>query len=186
MTKGRMEVFSDGVLAILITLMAFGLLTPLEALAPLWPVFLSYLLSFFYLAIYWNNHHHMLHVMERIDGRIFWANTHLLFRLSLFAFQTSWMGANDFANVPTALYGLILLCAASAYWVLQWAIIRGGGIGADWKENLSLGIYAVAIGWAFIHQAIAGTLYALVAMNWIIPDCESKEPSSSTCKIAKW
>ncbi len=182
MTKGRLEAFSDGVLAIIITLMAFELKGPakpnLEALAPLWPVFLSYVMSFVYLAIYWNNHHHMLHTMRRIDGRILWANMHLLFWLSVVPFATSWMGANDFAPVPTAVYGVVLLFAGAGYWLLQRAIIRGEGctsilrraIGSDWKGNLSLAIYAVAIGCVFIHQAVAVALYGVVALMWIIPD----------------
>jgi uncharacterized membrane protein len=182
MGKGRLEAFSDGVLAIIITIMVLELKVPhhgtLAALVPLWPVFLSYLLSFVYLAIYWNNHHHMLHATARVTGGVLWANLHLLFWLSLVPFVTGWMGENHFAATPTALYGVVLLMAAMAYWILQRVIIASHGdgsvlasaVGADWKGNVSPVIYAIAIPSAFLHPAIAGGLYALVALIWIVPD----------------
>jgi uncharacterized membrane protein len=181
-TKGRLEAFSDGVLAIIITIMVLEMKAPhgaeVRALAPLWPVFLSYVLSFLYLAIYWNNHHHMLQVTQRINGAILWANLHLLFWLSLVPFVTGWMGENRFAPLPTAIYGVDLLMAAIAYWLLQRAIIAEHGpesllaraIGVDWKGKLSPLIYVVAVASAFLHQAIAGILYAAVALIWLIPD----------------
>jgi uncharacterized membrane protein len=182
MTKGRLEAFSDGVLAIIITIMVLELKAPhgtdLAALAPLWPIFLAYVLSFLYLAIYWNNHHHMLQVTQRINGAILWANMHLLFWLSLFPFCTSWTGGNHFAPIPTAFYGVVLFLAAVAYWILQRAIIAEHGpdstlaraIGGDWKGKLSPVTYIVAIGVAPFFPVIAWLLYAAVALLWLIPD----------------
>src|SRR5918996_4672966 len=157
MGKNRLEAFSDGVLAIIITIMVLELRVPhdasLAALQPLWGVFLSYVLSFLYLAIYWNNHHHMLHTVHEVTGGILWANLHLLFWLSLVPFVTGWMGENHFAPVPTAVYGIVLLMAAMAYWILQRLIIRSQGpnsllrraIGGDWKGNVSPVLYVIGI-----------------------------------------
>ena len=182
MSPGRLEAFSDGVLAIIITIMVLELHVPhvgeWAALRPLWPVFLSYLLSFVYLGIYWNNHHHMLHVTRQVNGAILWANLHLLFWLSLVPFATAWMGETHFATVPTALYGALLLLAGIAYYILQGAIIRSQGagsilaaaVGEDKKGKISPVIYALAIPAAFIHPAIAGALYAGVAIMWVVPD----------------
>jgi uncharacterized membrane protein len=182
MDTDRLEAFSDGVLAIIITIMVLELKVPhganLPELWPLLPAFLSYVLSFVYLGIYWNNHHHMLHVTSRVSGSILWANLHLLFWLSLVPFVTGWMGENNFAPAPTALYGVVLLVAAIAYWILQRAIIAEEGqssllaaaIGADFKGKLSPVLYAVAIPSAFVHEWISGGLYVLVALIWLIPD----------------
>ncbi|MEO7987066.1 MAG: TMEM175 family protein [Gemmatimonadales bacterium] len=190
MGKGRLEAFSDGVLAIIITIMVLEMKVPHEvepaALQPLIPVFLSYVLSFIYLGIYWNNHHHMLHVTHRVNGTILWANLHLLFWLSLVPFVTGWMGENHFAPVPVALYGVILLLAAIAYWLLQRAILTQEGphsvlaqaVGADWKGRLSPVLYALAIPAAFMRPWIAGGLYIFVALMWLVPDrrIERKAP----------
>lgn len=181
MGKGRLEAFSDGVLAIIITIMVLELKVPhgpeLGALAPLWPVFLSYILSFIYLGIYWNNHHHMLHVTHRVTGSILWANLHLLFWLSLVPFVTGWMGENHFAPAPTAVYGGVLLMAALAYYALQRAILLSGhstllaaAIGRDVKGKVSPLLYALAIALAFVHPALAGGLYVAVALMWLVPD----------------
>jgi uncharacterized membrane protein len=182
MSKGRLEAFSDGVIAIIITIMVLEMKVPhgdsLSALVPLWPVFLSYTLSFVYLGIYWNNHHHMLHATRQISGNVLWANLHLLFWLSLVPFVTGWMGENGFAPVPTALYGMVLLMAALAYWILLQTILRADGpdsllrraVGADWKGKLSPILYVIAIPAAFLHEAIAGMLYVAVALIWLIPD----------------
>lgn len=182
MGKGRLEAFSDGVLAIIITIMVLELKVPHEAdlasLRPLLPVFLSYVLSFVNLGIYWNNHHHMLHVTRRVDAGIMWANLHLLFWLSLVPFVTGWMGENDFAPVPTALYGVVLLMAAIAYFILQRQIVFEQGrdsllataLGSDFKGKLSPVVYLIAIPLAFVHQWIAGGLYVLVALMWLVPD----------------
>ena len=182
MRTSRLEAFSDGVLAIIITIMVLELHVPhgtdWSSLAPLWPVFLSYLLSFVYLGIYWNNHHHMLHVTRRVNGGILWANLHLLFWLSLTPFTTAWMGENHFAPVPTATYGAVLLACAMAYWILQQTIIRSQGeksvlaaaVGGDRKGKISPIFYALAIPAAFVHPAISGALYAAVALMWLVPD----------------
>ncbi len=179
---GRLEAFSDGVLAILITIMVLELRVPhattLDALTPLAPVLASYLLSFVYLGIYWNNHHHMLRVTEAVDGVVLWANLHLLFWLSLVPFVTAWMGENHFAPAPTATYGFVLLMAALAYYVLQSRIItiQGEGsllaraIGRDLKGKVSPVLYVIAIPAAFINQWIAGALYVTVALIWLVPD----------------
>lgn len=182
MGKGRLEAFSDGVLAIIITIMVLEMKVPhgtdIGALRPLLPVFLSYVLSFVYLGIYWNNHHHMLHAAHQVSGPMLWANLHLLFWLSLIPFVTGWMGENHFAPVPTALYGVVLLLAAIAYTILQQAITASHGrdsllayaVGRDIKGKLSLLLYAIAVPAAFFQAWIAGALYALVAFIWLIPD----------------
>lgn len=180
--KSRLEAFSDGVIAILITIMVLELKAPhgdtLETIKPLLPVFLSYVLSFIYLGIYWNNHHHMLHTCKKVTGGILWANSHLLFWLSLIPFSTSWMGENHFAATPTAIYGLTLLMSAIAYWVLQQTIIRSQGsnsilknaVGQDWKGKLSPVLYCLAMVVAFWAEWIAMSLYIVAALIWLIPD----------------
>jgi len=182
MGKGRIEAFSDAVLAIIITIMVLEMKSPrdaaLSALRPLAPVFLSYVLSFLYLGIYWSNHHHLLYVTRRISGAIMWANLHLLFWLSLVPFVTRWMGESRFARGPTMLYGVILLLAAMAYLLLQHAILleEGAGstlaaaVGSDWKGRVSLLTYAVAIPLALLRPWIAGVLYAFGALLWLVPD----------------
>ena len=182
MHKARLEAFSDGVLAIIITIMVLELKVPqgtgLSALVPLLPVFLSYVLSFIYIAIYWNNHHHLLSATKSVSGAVLWANLHLLFWLSLFPFMTGWMGQNHFAPVPTALYGVVLFMAAIAYWNLQRVIIRNQGrdsllakaLGGDRKGKISPLLYAVAVGAAFLSQWIAQAIYVLVALLWLVPD----------------
>ncbi|MFL5447173.1 MAG: TMEM175 family protein [Gemmatimonadales bacterium] len=182
MGKGRLEAFSDGVLAIIITIMVLELQPPhgtdLSALRPLMPVLLSYILSFVYLGIYWNNHHHMLHVTHRVTGTILWANLHLLFWLSLVPFVTAWMGENHLVSTPTALYGVVLLMAAAAYWILQQQILRAEGpqsvlataVGRDPKGKLSPLLYLLAIGAAFVRPWLAHAVYILVALIWLIPD----------------
>jgi len=182
MGKNRLEAFSDGVLAIIITIMVLEMKVPhgdtLPALLPLLPVFLSYVLSFVYLGIYWNNHHHMLHATQKVSGAVLWANLHLLFWLSLIPFVTGWMGENHFTAAPSALYGVVLLMAAVAYYVLQHTIIASQGrdsvlkvaIGSDWKGKLSVVAYAIAIPAAFLAPAIAGAIYVLVAILWLVPD----------------
>jgi uncharacterized membrane protein len=182
MGKSRVEAFSDGVIAILITIMVLELKVPhgagLEALLPLWPVWLSYVLSFIYLGIYWNNHHHMLHTVQRVTGPMLWANLHLLFWLSLIPFATGWMGENHFAAAPCALYGLVLLMAAIAYFILQQMIIVSQGedsllrkaVANDWKGKLSPVAYAAAIPLAFWREEVALALYVGVAIAWLVPD----------------
>jgi uncharacterized membrane protein len=182
MTKTRLEAFSDGVIAILITILVLELHIPhggeWQALKPLAPVFLTYVLSFIYLGIYWNNHHHMLHATTRVNGTILWANLHLLFWLSLIPFVTGWMGENHFAPVPTAAYGAVLLLAAIAYTILSRAIIACEGrdsklkqaIGDDRKGWVSLVFYVVAIPLAFVNQWFSDAIYVLVALIWLIPD----------------
>ena len=182
MSKGRLEAFSDGVLAIIITIMVLELKVPhgadLAALAPLFPVFVSYVLSFIYVGIYWNNHHHMLHAASQVTGGILWANLHLLFWLSLVPFVTAWMGENHFAPLPVALYGVILFMAACAYFILARTLAshHGSGskiaraLGDDFKGKVSVVIYAVAILLALYLPALAGALYAAVAIMWLVPD----------------
>jgi uncharacterized membrane protein len=181
-TKGRLEAFTDGVMAVIITIMVLELKVPegaeLAALRPLLPVFLTYVLSFVVVGIYWNNHHHLLHAADRINGAIMWANLHLLFWLSLFPVATGWMGENHFSAVPTAVYGGVMLSAAIAYYVLQTAIVRSQGpdsklaraIGSDWKGKLSPVLYAAAIPLAFEHQLISDALFVTVALVWLVPD----------------
>lgn len=182
MTKNRLEAFSDGVIAIIITIMVLELKVPhtpeLEGLKELIPVLLSYVLSFIYVGIYWNNHHHLLHAVHHVNGAVLWANMHLLFWLSLVPFVTGWMGENHFAPVPVALYGVVLLMAAVAYFILVKALVGLNGadsplakaIGKDWKGKMSLVFYAVAIGAALWSPLIAGLLYILVAVIWLVPD----------------
>lgn len=182
MGKGRLEAFSDGVIAILITIMVLELKVPhgadLAAVQPLWPVFLSYVLSFVYLGIYWNNHHHMLHTMTHVTGGVLWANLHLLFWLSLIPFTTGWMGENHFAALPEAFYGLALLMSAIAYYILQLQIIRTQGehsvlrkaVGSDWKGKLSPIGYVVGIIIAFKWQWLSLSIYVIMALIWFIPD----------------
>jgi uncharacterized membrane protein len=180
--KNRLEAFSDGVIAILITIMVLELKVPhradLAALQPLLPVFLTYVLSFAYLGIYWNNHHHMLHLCRRVTGSILWANLTLLFWLSLIPFATGWRGENHFAPWPTALYGLVLLMAALSYFLLQALIIHSQGedsalrhaVGSDWKGKLSVALYLLAMTLALRFGALSLAIYVLVALIWLIPD----------------
>ena len=182
MSKIRLEAFSDGVIAILITIMVLELKVPhgtdWETLQPLVPVLSTYVLSFVYLGIYWNNHHHMLHAASRITGTVLWANLHLLFWLSLIPFTTGWMGENHFAPLPTAVYGGVLFMAGIAFMVLEAAIIRQQGphsklkaaIGNEIKGKTSAALYAAAIPLAFVHESIADAIYVLVALMWLVPD----------------
>jgi uncharacterized membrane protein len=182
MHKTRLEAFSDGVLAIIITIMVLEMKVPhgsdLATLRPLLPVFFSYVLSFVYVGIYWNNHHHMLHAARKVTGTVLWANLHLLFWLSLLPFASGWMGENHFAALPVALYGVVLLMAGFAYWLLSRAIIRADGsdsvlaraIGKDWKGTASLLLYLLAIPLTYLFEWVAETIYVAVAMLWLIPD----------------
>jgi uncharacterized membrane protein len=182
MTKGRLEAFSDGVIAILITIMVLELKVPhaadLDALRQLVPVFLTYVLSYVFLGIYWNNHHHLLHAAERINGKTLWANLHLLFWLSLVPFVTGWMGENHFAPLPTAVYGVVMLCAGVAYLILQRTIVACQGpnskiaaaLGEDVKGPLSALLYLLAIPLAFVREWIADGIYVLIALMWLVPD----------------
>jgi uncharacterized membrane protein len=182
MGKGRLEAFSDGVIAIIITIMVLELKVPhgedLSALRPLISIFISYVLSFVYLGIYWNNHHHMLHAVSQVNGPILWANLHLLFWLSLVPFVTGWMGENHFAPLPVALYGVVLIMAAIAYYILSRMLIQHHGrdsvlakaVGKDFKGKISVLIYALAIPLSFLNQWIAFGLYIFVALIWFIPD----------------
>lgn len=180
--KNRLEAFSDGVIAILITIMVLELKAPhgtsLQALRPLAPIFYSYVLSFIYLGIYWNNHHHLVHAARHINGKIMWANLHLLFWLSLIPFATSWLGENHGASWPTALYGIVLFMSGLAYIILQTLIVNTQGknsalakaIRWDWKGKLSLLMYAATIGLAFVNQGLSDFLYFAVAVLWLVPD----------------
>ena len=183
MGTGRLEAFSDGVLAIIITIMVLELHVPegapgLEALHAVWPKFVSYILSFIYIGIYWNNHHHLLHVTERVNGAVLWSNLHLLFWLSLVPFVTAWVGENHFAATPMALYGVVLLMAAIAYYVLQLTLLAAEGphsrlesaLGSDVKGKISPVLYMIAIVAAFYYPAISGALYVIVALIWLVPD----------------
>ncbi len=182
MSKGRLEAFSDGVLAIIITIMVLELGVPheptLAALLPLLPVFLSYILSFVFIGIYWNNHHHLLQATRQVTGSVLWANLHLLFWLSLVPFATGWMGETEFQSWPVALYGMVLLLAAIAYYILARTLVASQGkdsalavaLGKDTKGKISLIIYAVAIPLAFVNPWISCALYVLVAAMWLIPD----------------
>ncbi len=182
MPKTRLEAFSDGVLAIIITIMVLELKVPhgedLAALSPVLPAFFSYILSFIYVGIYWNNHHHMLHAARKVTGGVLWANLHLLFWLSLVPFVTGWMGENHFAALPTAFYGGVLLMAGAAYWILSSTIIHDEGkdsllakaVGKDLKAKLSVACYAAAIALAFVQEWYAQAIYVLVAMMWLVPD----------------
>jgi TMEM175 potassium channel family protein len=182
MSTGRMEAFSDGVLAIIITIMVLELSVPSSAdpkvVVALAPKFLSYVLSFVFLGIYWNNHHHLLQVVDHVDGAVLWANLHLLFWLSLTPFVTAWMGGTHFARWPVAAYGVVLLCAAIAYSILTWTLLRLHGqesilaaaLGRDWKGKLSIVCYVLAVPLAFVWPGLAGGLYVLVALMWLVPD----------------
>jgi uncharacterized membrane protein len=182
MSKGRLEAFSDGVIAVIITIIVLEMKAPHgdepAALLPLIPVFMSYVLSFLYVGIYWNNHHHLFHATQRVSGAVLWANLHLLFWLSLIPFVTAWMGENHFAAMPTAFYGVILFFAAVAYTILQSVLVATEGqdsllkaaIGKDFKGKVSMVAYASAIGLAFMWQWLAGLIYLLVALMWLIPD----------------
>jgi uncharacterized membrane protein len=182
MGKGRLEAFSDGVVAIIITIMVLEMKVPhqtsVAALQPLVPVFLSYILSYVYIGIYWSNHHHMLQASERVNGAVLWANLHLLFWLSLIPFVTAWMGENHFAAVPIALYGLVLLMAAVAYTILLRVLLAAQGphsllktaVGDDFKGKFSLVLYVIAIPTAFLIPWLAGALYVTVALVWLVPD----------------
>jgi len=182
MQKNRIESFSDGVLAIIITIMVLGLKVPhevsLHALIEMVPLFLSYVLSFIYIAIYWNNHHHLLHTIQKINGSILWANNNLLFWLSLVPFATAWSGENHFTALPVALYGMVLLMAAVAYYILTMTIIAAHGkdsvlaqaIGKDYKGKISVVLYVVAVPLALLNSFVALGVYAAVAVMWLIPD----------------
>lgn len=182
MKTTRVEAFSDGVLAIIITIMVLDLKVPhgaeSSALRPLFPVFASYVMSFLYVGIYWSNHHHLMHATDRVNGAVLWANLHLMFWLSLIPFATGWMRENEFSPLPTAAYGVVLLLCGVAWKVLQRAILRCPGenerlrtaLGHDIKGSVSVALYAAAIPLAFVHEAIALTIYALVAFAWLVPD----------------
>ena len=182
MSKSRLEAFSDGVIAIIITIMVLEFKVPHEAtwqaLIPVAPVFLSYALSFVFVGIYWSNHHHLLQAVEHVNGSVLWANLHLLFWLSLTPFVTGWLGENKFATVPAALYGVVLLCAAIAYFILARSLlsihspdsILATALGADFKGKISIVIYLLAIPLAFVRSWLACALYVLVAVMWLVPD----------------
>ena len=182
MDKNRLEAFSDGVFAVIITLMVLEMKVPhgadLYSLEPVLPVFLTYVLSFVYLGIYWNNYHHLMKAAPCINGAIMWANLHLLFWLSLFPFVTGWMGENHFTPIPSALYGAVLLLAAIAYYILQSLIVSVAGrdsklasaLGADWKGKISPLLYVLGIAVSFFHPWIANSIYAIAALTWLIPD----------------
>jgi uncharacterized membrane protein len=182
MDRDRLTAFTDGVLAVIITIMVLEMKAPhgasLSALFALWPVFMSYVLSFIYVAIYWNNHHHFFQIVEAVDGTVLWANMHLLFWLSTVPFTTAWMGENDFAPIPTALYGVALLMSAIAWYILQTAIIRQQGsnsplqaaIGRDIKGKISPFIYLAGIAMAFVSTTVSGLCYFSAALMWLIPD----------------
>ncbi len=182
MTKGRMEAFSDGVFAVIITIMVLEMRAPhgdtLEALKPVLPVFISYILSFIYIGIYWNNHHHMLQAAHKISGTVLWANTHLLFWLSLVPFVTGWMGENNFTTIPVALYGVVLLMAGVAYYLLAHRLTHLHGkdseftnaLGSDRKGKVSIVMYIIGIGLCFLQPLLGFAVYSLVAIMWFIPD----------------
>jgi uncharacterized membrane protein len=179
---GRLEAFSDGVIAILITIMVLELKMPdgtsWHALGPLWPVFMSYVLSFIYVGIYWNNHHHMLHAVKEVSGGVLWANLHLLFWLSLVPFSTAWMSEHRFPSIPTAVYGIVLLAAAIAYYILQATLLRAEGerselrvaLGSDLKGKLSPLLYCLGIGLSFANRWVGLGVYIAVALIWLVPD----------------
>jgi uncharacterized membrane protein len=198
MTTTRLEAFSDAVIAIIMTVMVLELRVPHgadgTALRPMLPMFLTYVLSFVMLGIYWNNHHHMFHATERITGGVLWANLHLLFWLSLIPFVTGWMGENHFAALPTAVYGVVLLMSAISYTILQTTIIAGQGmssklaraIGSDRKGKISLALYIAAIPLAFVHQMLSDAIYVIVALIWLVPDrrIEASEHADKLSKLA--
>ncbi|MDR6944343.1 TMEM175 family protein [Mucilaginibacter pocheonensis] len=194
--KGRIEAFSDGVIAIIITIMVLELKVPhgdsLASLKPLIPVFMSYVLSFIYVGIYWNNHHHMMHIVRSVNGTVLWANLHLLFWLSLIPFVTGWMGENHFTQIPVACYGVVLVMNGVAYSILEKVLIKHNGkssliadvLGRDWKAKSSVVIYALAVGLSWVSPVISFLLYAVVAAVWFIPDKRienklSQQPSES-------
>jgi uncharacterized membrane protein len=189
MSKGRLEAFSDGVFAVIITIMVLELKAPhgteLEAFRPLLPGFLTYILSYIFLGIYWNNHHHLLHVVDRISGGSMWANLHLLFWLSLVPFVTGWMGENHFAALPTAAYGLVLLLAGVAFLIFEKQLLRAGNprlaaaIGKDLKGKLSAVMYSIGIPLAFVRPWIADIIYASVALMWLVPDTRIERTNAS-------
>jgi len=191
MGKARFEAFSDGVIAILITIMVLEMKVPhgadLASLAPIVPVFLSYVLSFVYLGIYWNNHHHMLHMVKRVTGPMLWANLHLLFWLSLIPFATGWMGENHFETLPEVLYGSVLLLAGVAYVILQQMIVRSQGpnsplkraLGGDWKGKVSPVLYVAGIGGSFVHRWLGMACYVAVACIWLVPDLRIERAMSN-------
>ena len=204
MSKTRLEAFSDGVLAIIITIMVLELQTPdggtWSALAAVLPTFLSYLLSFVYVGIYWSNHHHLMHLVDRVDGAVLWANLHLLFWLSLIPFTTRWMNESDFAQAPVVVYGVNLLLAAVAYGILQWNLVRVQGadgslraaMGRNWKGKLSRLIYLVGIGLTFLQPLLGVGVYTVVALLWLVPDrrveryltqagCSGPGPEGAAC-----
>jgi uncharacterized membrane protein len=182
MGKNRLEAFSDGVIAIIITIMVLELRVPhsadAAALQALIPVFLTYVLSFVFVAIYWNNHHHLMHAVQHVNGAVLWANMHLLFWLSLVPFVTGWMGENHFARLPVALYGVVLICAGCAYYILVRTLLAqhnknsqlATAVGNKFKEKISIVIYAMAIALVFVHTLLSCALYALVAVIWLVPD----------------
>jgi uncharacterized membrane protein len=183
MNSTRLEAFSDAVIAIIMTIMVLELKIPhgadLQSMRPLLPIFLTYVLSFIYLGIYWNNHHHMLQATKSVNGKVLWANLHLLFWLSLVPFATGWMGENHFAPLPTAVYGIVLFCCAVAYTILQTTIVRHHrgenevlkrAIGSDLKGKISIVLYVVAVIAAFVNQSISHVLYVAVALIWLVPD----------------
>ena len=180
MTKGRLEAFSDGVFAVIITIMVLELKAPhgadWQAVRPVLPAFLTYILSYVFLGIYWNNHHHMMHATDRINGAVLWANLHLLFWLSLVPFVTGWMGDNHFAALPTAVYGGVLLLSGIAFLILEGRLLRAGNprlaaaVGNDVKGKISAALYLAAIPLAFVHQLISDAIYVAVALMWLIPD----------------
>jgi TMEM175 potassium channel family protein len=192
MGKGRLEAFSDGVIAVIITVMVLEMKVPhgtdLEALAPIVPVFVTYVLSFVYVAIYWNNHHHLMHTVQHVNGAVLWANMHLLFWLSLVPFVTGWMSENHYEALPVALYGGVLVCAGIAYDLLAHCLVSTHGpdsaiarsLGADYKGKISVVIYAVAIPLAFVRWWIAFGLYVLVAALWFVPDRRIEKRASPT------
>ncbi len=181
-TKGRLEAFSDAVIAIIITIMVLELKVPhnasVEALVPLIPIFISYVLSFIYIGIYWNNHHHMLHAAKSVNGKILWANMHLLFWLSMIPFVTGWMGENHFEMWPVVFYGIVLLMNSISYYILAQTLVKHHGkesliataVGHDWKGKLSTALYALGIGLSFVNPWIGFALYTVVAIIWLIPD----------------
>ena len=191
MGKGRLEAFSDGVIAIIITIMVLEMKVPhgayLNSIAPLWPVFVSYVVSFIIVGIYWNNHHHMLHSVKHVTGAVLWSNMHLLFWLSLMPFATGWMGENHFAPLPVAVYGGVLLMAGVAYFVLVRALIAAHGgdsefaarIGSDWKGRIPLVAYSAGVALSFVNPWISLALYAGVAALWFIPDRRFEKPAGS-------
>jgi uncharacterized membrane protein len=194
MGKTRLEAFSDGVLAIIITIMVLEMKVPhgvsLDSLKPLIPVFISYVLSFIYIGIYWNNHHHMMHAVQKVNGAALWANAHLLFWLSLIPFVTAWMGENHFATWPAALYGVVLLMAAIAYYILAHCLIGIHGkesafarsLGNDRKGKISMLIYISGIALSFLHPWIGFSIYTLVAAMWVVPDKRFEERKTADSK----